>query len=127
MRTKNSAGLPSHSRPDDPQQKILFLDGQWVRSASGRAVVEHVNDVVYMAISLRNVGTGMAVCQGWSARPGMSISGAFPSDTPLEEFHLKSRDLYVPGGDVGLWHGALRQPDDPLRARSSRRSPPDSR
>ncbi|MGO9456661.1 MAG: hypothetical protein ACLP62_06385 [Acidimicrobiales bacterium] len=107
--------LLAPSRPDDPQQKIMFLDGQWVRAAGGRAVVEHVNDVVYMAISLRNVGTGMAVCQGWSARPGMSISGAFPSHTPLEEFHLQSRDLYVPGGDVGLWQGALRHPDDPLR------------
>jgi hypothetical protein len=34
----------------------------------------------------------------------------------VEEFHLQSRDLYVPAGDIGMWQGALRHPDDPIRA-----------
>jgi len=108
--------LLAPSRFDDPVQKIMFMDGQWAKAEGGRAAVEHANDVVYLAISLRNVGTGMAVCQGWSVRAGLSISGEYPSHAPLEDFHLQSRDLYVPGGDVGLWQGALRNPDDPVRA-----------
>ena len=29
---------------------------------------------------------------------------------------MQTRDLYVPSGDVGMWQGALRNPDDPVRA-----------
>jgi hypothetical protein len=108
--------LLAPSRFDDPPQKIMFLDGQWVKAAGGRAAVELANDVVYLAISLRNVGTGMAVCQGWAVRAGLTLSGQYPAHVPLEEFHLQSRDLYVAGGDIGLWQGALRNPDDPIRA-----------
>jgi hypothetical protein len=108
--------LLAASRLDDPKQKIMFLEGRWVSAAGGRAAVEHSNGIVYLAISLRNVGSGIAVCQGWAVTPGMSTSGAFPTHTPLEEFHLQSRDLYIPAGDIGMWQGALRNPDDPIRA-----------
>jgi hypothetical protein len=32
-----------------------------------------------------------------------------------EEFHRQSVDLYIPAGDIGMWQGALRNPDDPVR------------
>src|SRR4051812_25211063 len=83
------------SRLDDPKQKIMFLEGHWVSAGGGRAAVEHVNGVVYLAISLRNVGSGIAVCQGWAVRPGSVNSAAFPTHAPLEDFHVQSRDLYV--------------------------------
>lgn len=38
-----------------------------------------------------------------------------PGHSPLEEFRLQSRDLYIPAGDIGMWQGALRNPDDPVR------------
>src|SRR6202167_2763376 len=53
------------SRLEDPQQKIMFLGGHWVSVAGGHAAVEHLDGAVYLAISLRNVGSGIAVCQGW--------------------------------------------------------------
>src|ERR1700733_12440398 len=56
------------SRLEDPKQKIIFLGGHWVSASGGRAAVEHLDGIVYLAISLRNVGTGIAVCQGWSVR-----------------------------------------------------------
>ena len=31
----------------------------------------------------------------------------------LDEFRRQSRDLYVPGGDVGFWQGAIRDAGDP--------------
>ena len=38
-------------------------------TAGGRAAVECIDDVVYLADSLRNIGSGIAVCQGWVVRP----------------------------------------------------------
>jgi hypothetical protein len=104
------------SRLEDPKQKIMFLGGHWVSALGGHAAVEHLDGAVYLAISLRNVGSGIAVCQGWIVRLGEGSSLNFPTHAPVEEFRLQSRDLYVPAGDIGMWQGALRNPDDPVRA-----------
>jgi hypothetical protein len=104
------------SRLEDPKQKIMFLEGNWVSAEGGRAAVEHIDGSVYLAISLRNVGTGIAVCQGWAARPGDNPGHMPPTHAPLDHFRLQSRDLYVAGGDIGMWQGALRDPDDAVRA-----------
>jgi hypothetical protein len=104
------------SRLEDAKQKIMFLGGYWVSAAGGHAAVEHLDGLVYLAISLRNVGSGIAVCQGWIVRPEEGSSLNFPTHAPLEEFRLQSRDLYVPAGDIGMWQGALRNPEDPVRA-----------
>jgi hypothetical protein len=106
--------LLAPSRLEDPEQKIMFLEGRWVSAQGGRGAVEHVDGAAYLAISLRNVGSGIAVCQGWVVRPGSSLSRNYPTHAPLENFRLQSRDLYVPAGDIGMSQGALRNPDDPL-------------
>src|ERR1700736_3849689 len=51
------------SRLEDPIQKLMFVEGHWVSAAGGRAAVEHRDGRVYLAISLRNVGSGIGVCQ----------------------------------------------------------------
>jgi hypothetical protein len=107
--------LLAPSRLEDPTQKIMFLEGNWVKASGGHAAVEHIDGLVYLAISLRNVGSGIAVCQGWAVKPGRGTPRDFPTHTPLEEFHLQSRDLYIPAGDIGMWQGALRNPDDQVR------------
>lgn len=104
------------SRLEDPKQKIMFLEGHWVSAEGGRAAVEHQDGTVYLAISLRNVGTGIAVCQGWTVRAGFGTSRDYPTHAPLDEFRLQTRDLYIPAGDIGMWQGALRNPDDHSRA-----------
>ena len=104
------------SRLDDPEQKLTFSDGQWLRAAGGFAAAETIDGNVYLAISLRNVGSGIGVCQGWAARAGHTLPSQVPSHMPDEEFHMQSRDLYIAGGDIGMWQGALRNPADPLRA-----------
>jgi hypothetical protein len=104
------------SRLSDPVQKLTFLGGHWVSAAGGRAAAEHVDGIVYLAISLRNVGSGIGVCQGWALRSGFGTSGNMPGHVALEEFHPHTRDLYIPAGDIGMWQGALRNPDDPVRA-----------
>jgi len=103
------------SRFDDPIQKIMFVDGHWIRASGGHAVAEHIDGSVYLGVSLRNVGSGIGVCQGWTAKPGLNSSQNLPIHAPEDEFQLQSRDLYVPAGDIGMWQGALRNPEDPLR------------
>ncbi len=106
--------LLAPSRLTVPTQKIMFLEEHWVSAPGGRAAVEHIDGTVYLAISLRNVGSGIAVCQGWAVRPGAARN--YPTHVPIDEFHIQSRDLYVPAGDIGMWQGALRHPDDAVRA-----------
>jgi hypothetical protein len=108
--------LLAPSRFQDPVQKLMFVERHWVSAAGGRAAAEHVNGNVYLAISLRNVGSGMAVCQAWMVRPGFTTSRDAPTPAAVEQFHIQTRDLYVPAGDIGMWQGALRHPDDPVRA-----------
>jgi hypothetical protein len=104
------------SRLEDPRQKIMFLEGHRVTAEGGRAAVEHDDGTVYLAISLRNVGTGIAVCQGWAVRSELATSHEFPTHLPVEDFRLQTRDLYILSGDIGMWQGALRHPDDAVRA-----------
>jgi hypothetical protein len=114
------------SRSDDLGQTIGFVDGRWVSIPGGGAAVEATTDAVYLAMSLRNVGTGLAVLQAWHAH---SVEGSETqsetawrdqvqrTDAPdLEEFRPLTRDQYIPGGDVGVWQGAVRDVDDPLHA-----------
>ena len=62
-------------------------------------------------MSLRNVGAGIGVCQGWGVRAGLTRNTVdhFPED----ELRPQTRDLYIPAGDVGLWQGAIRERSDP--------------
>jgi hypothetical protein len=99
------------SRLEDPRQKIMFGDEHWVTVEGSRGAAEHVDGIVYLVMSLRNVGAGIGVCQGWCVRPGLhrAVAEHFPED----EFRAQMRDLYIPGGDIGLWQGALRDANDP--------------
>ena len=103
------------SRFDDPVQKIMFVEGHWVSTAGGRGTAENVDGAVLLTMSLRNVGTGIGVCQGWAVRPGMAGARAIPMHAELDEFRLQTRDMYIPAGDIGMWQGGLRNPDDPTR------------
>src|SRR5271154_3090153 len=104
------------SRLEDPVQKIMFVDQHWVRATGGLGAAELIDVGVYLAASLRNVGSGMGVCLGWTIHAGLLVSGSSPTPAPEQDFRMQTRDLYVPSGDVGMGQGALRTPDDPARA-----------
>ena len=95
----------------DPEQKIMFVDEHWVHVEGGRAVAENRDGVIYLVMSLRNVGSGIGVCQGWGARAGL-LTGRV-DHTPEDALRAQTRDLYIPAGDVGLWQGAIRERGDP--------------
>jgi hypothetical protein len=97
------------SAVDDPVQRIGFFDGVGVTAPSGGAGVEVVDGRVYLGLSLRNVGTGIAVLHGARLYRERLPAGNLPA--PLEEFHRLTRDLYIPPGEVGFWQGAFRDDD----------------
>ena len=98
------------SRMQDDPQKVMFLDGKWVHVAGGHASVLAEEGVIYLTMSVRNVGRGIAVVHGWHYYPDW---GPSVPDPVLDEFHRQTRDLYVPAGDIGFWQAAFRDEGDP--------------
>jgi hypothetical protein len=101
------------SLTDDAVQKVLWSDRHAVRLAGGRAIFEEANGVIYLAIGMRNAGTGLALLHGWFPKPDRAFVNDPHADA--EDFRRLSIDLYIPAGGSGYWEGAIRDPDDPLR------------
>jgi hypothetical protein len=95
------------ARVDDPVQKVGFADDVWLVTHGGQGDARATDDAVYFAIAIRNVGTGIAVLHGWHLYPELELRPD-NAPTPLEDFTMLSRDLYIAHGDVGFWQGAFR-------------------
>jgi hypothetical protein len=101
-----------NARPQDPPQKVGFVDDHWLMLRDGLAAVQEAAGSLYLAIPLRNVAAGMAVLHGWHLWPRRAGPGDLPPAS--EDFRRQQRDLYVPAGDVNFWQAALRDPADAL-------------
>ena len=101
------------SRLEDPSEKVSFMD-RWVNVHGGMAEVFYEDDVLYMTMALRNVGSGLAVLHGWRA-VGERVMGSSEHADP-ESFRRLTRDIYVPAGSTGFWQGAVRDSKDPLQS-----------
>ncbi|MGH7687359.1 MAG: hypothetical protein ACREN2_11150 [Candidatus Dormibacteria bacterium] len=111
----NLRPLLFQSRLHDPPQKITWIDRRVHRLDGGHGVAEVTDDVVYLALGLRNAGAGMAVLQAW--RPSTDFENMRQdSPAPLDSFRRQTRDLYIPPDDVGFWQGAIREQSDELFA-----------
>jgi hypothetical protein len=102
-----------HARLEDPAQKVRFADGHWIHSEGSQAVVDEENGTVYLGIPVRNVGSGIAVLQGWYIWP--QLVRADVDHPALEDFRRQLRDIYIAPGDVSMWQAALRDADDGVR------------
>ena len=102
------------SLADDPVHKVLWRDRYAARVAGGRAIADERDGVIYLAISLRNAGSGIALLHGWNPIADMAMSDRPPAK--IDEFRRLTVDLYIPAGGTGYWEGALRDEDDPVRA-----------
>jgi len=100
------------SRRQDPPEKVSFVDQHWLLVNGGQGLIDVTDDVIYLAIALRNVGRGMAVLHSWAVFEGSS-SAQRPDHVELAAHRRLTRDLYVPAGDLGFWQGALRDPAEP--------------
>ena len=96
------------SRLDDPAQKLGFQDDVWLVAPGGQGAAKATDEAVYLAIAVRNVGTGIAVLHGWRFFPEWPTASRDP--TPLEDFTLLTRDIYIAPADVGFWQGSFRDP-----------------
>jgi hypothetical protein len=103
------------SRLHDPEQKVSWIDHKHVLlpGSTGFADVDGENDTVYLAMSVRNAGNGIAVMRAWRVYPEQLTA---PERPALDGFRRQTRDLYVAPADVGFWQAAFRDPDDPERA-----------
>jgi hypothetical protein len=114
------------ARPEDPDQKIIYGDGRGFRVAAGEALVREIDGVIYLALPLRNVGTGLAVLQRYDINTENPLQEAlhpyedgaqFRSNRhygPIENFRNQQRDIYIAPSDDGYWQAALRDTQDPL-------------
>jgi hypothetical protein len=96
------------SRIGDPELKFGYQDGHWVKLAGGSGIADVTDSAIYLALSLRNVGSGIAVLHGWRFEPDVRLGAHEAPD--VATFTALSRDLYVPAGDVGFWQGTFRDP-----------------
>lgn len=107
--------LLMQSRREHPAQKIMFGDEQWFKLPGGSAIGEIRNsdgtDTVYLAMSLHNAGSGLAIIHGWRFYPERPHGQEQQHPEP-EEFRMNFRDLYIPVNDTGFWQAAYRDADD---------------
>src|SRR5690242_4161998 len=103
------------SRPQDPAEKISWVDEHWTKINGGEGALEFDADNIYMAASLRNVGTGIAIMHGWYVWPDFGELITQP-EPRIDDFRRQSRDLYIAPNDSGFWQGAIREVGDPLGA-----------
>jgi hypothetical protein len=97
------------SRTEDPAVKVGFQDGVWFNVPGGQGVASATDEADYFVISVRNVGTGIAVLHGWQLLPELVFTReANRAHPPPEDFTTLTRDLYVAPGDVGFWQGSFR-------------------
>lgn len=105
----NQRPLLMPSRLSDPVQKIFFQDGKAFALEGGRGVAEVENGVVYLAISLRCVGQGIAMVHGWRFTPGLEVPPRRPS---TDSFRVQGIDIMVAPGEIGYWEAAFRDSND---------------
>ena len=100
------------SRAEDPAVKAGFQDDAWFLVPGGQGIAQATDGADYFVISIRNVGTGIAVLHGWHLIPELVLQrDAHVTPPPLEEFITLTRDLYVAPGEIGFWQGSFRDRD----------------
>jgi hypothetical protein len=111
--------IPTHE--DDPMQTVRFGDGALIDVRGHAGTIELKRENLYMAISVRNGGNGLALVQGWRVGVAEQTSNQAP---PTDEFRRQQRDIYIPAGEAFFWQGAIRDQSDPDYAeiRSAMRS-----
>jgi hypothetical protein len=98
------------SRTQDPKIKVGFGDDHFVTTPGGGGTAELADNAIYLTMSVRNVGSGIAVLHGWRIELSRQLAdGGRPE---LDEFRRLTRDLYIAAGDVAFWQGALRDPGE---------------
>ena len=95
------------SREEDAPVRVRFGDEQLLAVPGHGGAIVISREAIYMAVALRNGGSGLAVIHGWRAEP-RAADAAADERPELDDFRRQQIDLYIPAGDAGYWLGALR-------------------
>jgi hypothetical protein len=100
------------TKDEDPVESIRFGDEQVLHVDGHGGATVIAGDVVYLAMGVRNGGSGLGVIHGWRAEPRNTDQ---VNDRPdVESFRRQQIDIYIPAGDRGNWLGAFRDPSEPM-------------
>jgi hypothetical protein len=99
------------SRDDDPEELVGFGDGKELRVTGHSCAAKVYDDNIYLAMSLRNGGAGLAVLDAWRVQ-AEDTSPARTDKPDMRDFRHLTRDLYIPAGFSGFWQGAIRDQSD---------------
>jgi hypothetical protein len=97
------------TREDDPVEHVGFQDYRTLEVPGGHGAAAASDEAIYLAMSVRNVGSGIAVLHSWFLFPRRVVGDT--DHKPVEKFHRLSRDIYLAPGSAGFWQGALRAPE----------------
>jgi hypothetical protein len=98
------------SGENDRVQHVNFMDVTGLEVPGGGAFVGEVDGSIFVVLSLKNVGPGIAVMHGGRVY-GTQVTSR-PDHSPVEEMRMLQRDLYIAAGDVGYYQIAFREGDD---------------
>jgi hypothetical protein len=70
------------SRPEDPPVKVGFADDHYVHVRGNAGTAEATEGAIYMTMSLRNAGSGIAVLHGWRVELTTDLSLLATSNCP---------------------------------------------
>jgi hypothetical protein len=102
------------SRPEDPPERVTFMEGFAIEAPGGGAAVEGRDGNLFVVVPLRNVGSGLAVLR--SGHVGAGRPDPAKPRPSTETFRQLQRDIYVPSGERGYWQIGIRSDDDPFHA-----------
>jgi hypothetical protein len=100
------------SREDDPDMRVRFGDDHNLVVSGHGGAAEATDGNLYLALSLRNGGSGLAVLHSWRAEA--LERGRMQERPDPNQFRRQNLDLYIPAGDTGYWQGAIRDREDPV-------------
>ena len=100
------------SAESDPTLHVNFKDVTSLPVPGGGAYVGKVDGNVYVVLSLKNVGPGIAVLHGGRVY-GTQLTSR-PEHSAVEDMRMLQRDLYIAPGDVGYYQIAFRDDDSDL-------------
>ena len=98
------------SSETDPLQHVGFMDATGLPVPGGGAFIEVVDGNLFVVLSLKNVGPGIAVLHGGLVYPDNVRNRG--DHAPIDEMRMLQRDLYISSGSVGYWQIAFREDDD---------------
>jgi hypothetical protein len=101
------------SSEGDPTQHVNFAEVTALPVPGGGAFVGELDGSLYVVLSLKNVGPGIAVLHGGLVYP--DNVPARGDHAPVEAMRMLQRDLYISPGGIGYWQIAFRDDTEQRR------------